>query len=244
MGNRRASVVFVGSSSVAGKGQVFDVVGELRGRPGNERFAFHNLGVGGDLSYNALAHVTAVAAARPAKIVVMIGGNDILASVFGNLRRMLTRWKRLPVQPSLELLQQNLIELVSRLQEQTSADIGLVSLGQVGEDPGASDSVQGRLNMLYEEARDVVCAIAAGGHHGYIPFYERLHEQIVASPGRALTAFRIGSFYRDTFRYFVLRRSGEDIARVNGWQFHVDGIHLNRRGGMILADCIQQFIDN
>ncbi|HXS85926.1 MAG TPA: hypothetical protein VN741_09850 [Mycobacterium sp.] len=29
----------------------------------------------------------------------------------------------------------------------------------------------------------------------------------------------------------------------NGWQFHVDGIHLNTRGGRILAEVVQQFLD-
>jgi K+-transporting ATPase A subunit len=32
-------------------------------------------------------------------------------------------------------------------------------------------------------------------------------------------------FYRDAFRVLVLRRSGDEIARTNGWQFHIDEIH-------------------
>ena len=35
----------------------------------------------------------------------------------------------------------------------------------------------------------------------------------------------------------------DEIAQRNGWRFHTDGIHLNRRGGMLLADLVQQFID-
>jgi hypothetical protein len=31
---------------------------------------------------------------------------------------------------------------------------------------------------------------------------------------------------------------------MNGWVFHTDGIHLNSRGGAILVDVVQQFLDS
>jgi lysophospholipase L1-like esterase len=42
----------------------------------------------------------------------------------------------------------------------------------------------------------------------------------------------------------VLRQSFDRIARINGWQFHVDGIHLNTQGGRILREAVQQFLDS
>jgi hypothetical protein len=44
-------------------------------------------------------------------------------------------------------------------------------------------------------------------------------------------------------RQFVLRKSNDEIGRLNGWQFHRDGIHLNSHSGEILADLVQQFLD-
>jgi hypothetical protein len=38
--------------------------------------------------------------------------------------------------------------------------------------------------------------------------------------------------------------SFDDISRMNGWVFHTDGIHLNSRGGAILVDVVQQFLDS
>jgi len=29
---------------------------------------------------------------------------------------------------------------------------------------------------------------------------------------------------------------------MNGWRFHTDGVHLNSRGGMIVADLVQEFV--
>jgi hypothetical protein len=39
----------------------------------------------------------------------------------------------------------------------------------------------------------------------------------------------------------VLRWSLDEIAERNGWQFHSDGVHLNSRGGKIVADLVEQF---
>jgi hypothetical protein len=30
---------------------------------------------------------------------------------------------------------------------------------------------------------------------------------------------------------------------MNGWRFHTNGVHLNSRSGMIVADLVQEFID-
>ncbi|HWB34185.1 MAG TPA: hypothetical protein VG753_02625 [Candidatus Paceibacterota bacterium] len=95
---------------------------------------------------------------------------------------------------------------------------------------------------LYRQYAEILQEIAQRERATYIPFYERLHEQVAASPGQAFTAFRFLPFYRDTFRYFVLRKNGDEIGRLNGWKFHVDGVHLNGRGGEILADLVQRFL--
>ncbi len=77
----------------------------------------------------------------------------------------------------------------------------------------------------------------------YLPFYERIHELILATPGRAFTSFDFLPFYRDVFRQFILRKSNDEIGRLNGWQLHRDGIHLNSRSGKILADLVQTFLN-
>jgi hypothetical protein len=46
----------------------------------------------------------------------------------------------------------------------------------------------------------------------------------------------------DAFRLLVLRWSLDEIADRNGWRFHTDGIHLNSRGGKLVADLVQTFV--
>jgi hypothetical protein len=41
----------------------------------------------------------------------------------------------------------------------------------------------------------------------------------------------------------MLGMSIDRIARLNRWRFHIDGVHLNTRGGMILTELVQAFLD-
>lgn len=169
----------------------------------------------------------------------------MLTLVFKNVRLMVGAvMKRLPREPSPEWFQENLETIVHRIKLETSAAIALCSLGPIGEDPTSTDLVQHELNHRIEQFSEIIKGTAGTANVSYIPFYERLHEQIVASPGKPLVAFRFLPIYRDTFRFFVLRRTSDEIGRSNGWQFHVDGVHLNRRGGLILADLVQDFLDS
>lgn len=81
-------VACLGSSSTAGKGQAFDWIGTLAKRPANAHVEFRNFGRGGDLAYNALQRLPQVLDCKPSKIVVWIGGNDVLAMVFPKVRRL------------------------------------------------------------------------------------------------------------------------------------------------------------
>jgi len=68
-------------------------------------------------------------------------------------------------------------------------------------------------------------------------------ELIKASPGKEFTSFTILPFYRDIYRQRILRKSNDEIADMNGWRFHRDGIHLNTRSGIVLAGRVQEFIE-
>ena len=238
-------VACLGSSSTAGQGQAFGWIDELSQRPQNARFVFKNLGVGGDFAYDALQRVPAVVATNPERIVVLIGANDVLAMVFPNVQRILGGFmKRHPQEPTFEWFEENLAAMVAQLHAATRARIALSSLGPIGEAPNSTDPNQRRLNDLVTKFSATIKQVAEQYQFDYIPFYERLSAEIAASPGKELTRFRFLPIYRDTFGYFVLRKTSDEIGAANGWEFHVDGVHLNRRGGMILADLVQEFLDS
>jgi lysophospholipase L1-like esterase len=236
-------VACLGSSSTAGKGQAFDWIGELQRRPRNQRFRFYNFGIGGDLAYNALQRLPALLARRPQKVVVWVGGNDVLALVSTKARCFFRLSKRLRNEPSPGWFRENLLAITRRLKAETSATIALCSLPQIGEDPAPSHPFQSELNKRIAEYSAIIRGIAREEIVDYIAVHEALLAQIQTTPGRAFTGFNFLPFYRDAFRVLALRRSPDEIAQRNGWRFHTDGVHLNSRSGMIVANLVQEFID-
>lgn len=118
------------------------------------------------------------------------------------------------------------------------------SLALVGEEPHATNPKQVALNKLFAEFAQIIKDVAAQEDVDYLPFYERFEEQLLAEPGNPFTEFRFRSFFRDYYwREFILRRTFDEIATMNEWKYHVDGVHLNTRGGMILANVVQDFLD-
>ena len=174
---------------------------------------------------------------QPDRVIVLIGTNDILASVFPNFRRFVRVWKRLSDEPSPARFEENLYFIVCKLQRGANPRIGLSSLAPLGEDPHSRDPVQARLNDLIATYNDIIADVASNERTDYIPFNECFQAQLArARTRKAFSHFAIGSFYRDyVFREMIMRKSFDEISRLNGWEFHIDGVHLNSKGGRILV---------
>ena len=242
------TVACVGSSTTASKG-TYRWIAELESRPRNGRFRFVNLGVGGDLSFDIVRRLPRVIAAQPDRVIILIGTNDILASVFPNFRRILRLWKGregLSDEPTAQRFRANLSLITQRLRQETHARIALSSLAPVGEDPHSADPAQSRLNELFAAYNGAIREVSSREGTDYIGFYEAFQDALESSKtAKPFSRFSFPSFYRDYLvREMILRRSFDEISRINGWEFHIDGIHLNTRGGRILAEAVQRFLDS
>jgi lysophospholipase L1-like esterase len=237
------TVACVGSSSAAGHGQSFNWTVELAHRPQNQRFTFRNFGIGGDLSFNVLERLPQVLDCRPKIVVVAIGNNDVLALASPKARRFFRIVKRLPQAPSAAWFRENLAAIARGLKDSGRATVALCSLPPIGEDPDSAQPFQHELNRRSGQLNAMIQDIAQEESVGYIALNEAMSAQLSTSPRRALTSFRFFPLYRDAFRTLALRKTPDQVASLNGWRLHSDGIHLNSRGGMILADLVQSFID-
>jgi lysophospholipase L1-like esterase len=238
-------IACLGSSTTASRG-TYKWIDELEKRPQNSRFQFVNFGVGGDLSFDTVGVLDRVIAVRPDRVIILIGTNDIMASVFPNFRRFVRTFKRLSEEPSPARFEENLNFIVHKLRRGANARIGLSSLAPLGEDPNTRHPVQARLNEMIATYNGIIRKVASTGDTDYIPFWESFEDELVrAGTAKPFTRFSFASFYRDyLIREMVLRQSFDRISRINGWQFHIDGIHLNTKGGRILAEAVQQFLDS
>ncbi|WP_406815159.1 SGNH/GDSL hydrolase family protein [Mycobacterium sp. M23085] len=242
---RPETVACLGSSTTASRG-TYKWIDELQRRPSNSRFRFVNFGVGGDLSANAVRRLDRVIARRPDRVIVLIGSNDIMASVFPNFRRFVRVAKRFHDEPTPERFDENLGLMVRRLQRDAHARVALSSLAPVGEEPGSRHPVQARLNDLFSTYNGIIRAAAARESTDYIPFYEAFQECLTrAATTKSFTRFCFASLYRDyLWREMIMRQSFDEISRRNGWEFHIDGIHLKTNGGRILTEAVQRFLDS
>jgi len=238
---RPATVACLGASATVAIGS-YDWIKDLEQRPGTAHYRFERFAEGGDLAYNGLQRVPAIVQRQPEAIIILLGDNDALALVSKALLGFVRLTKHLPQRPSPEWYRENMQTIVQTLKRQTSARIGLCSLIPVGESPASAQPFQAEVNRRIAECSATLKEIAAAEGVGYLPLYERLHELILASPGRAFTSFNFLPFYRDVFRQFVLRLDNDQIGKLNGWRFHRDGIHLNSRSGKIMADLAQAFL--
>jgi lysophospholipase L1-like esterase len=222
------------------KGEVsYDWIGDLQSRPQNASIRFVNLGVGGDHSYNALKRLPQVIECLPDKVVVLIGGGDVLCTLSPTRDRIFRIWKRLPQKHSPEWLEENIRQIARKLKNETTARVALCSLPLAGEDPASE------VNRRARDYSMIIKQIADEENVSYIPFYERMHEQVAASPGRAFVSnflFDFLSQCQAAFKILVLHKDLDEVGKQSGWRFHVDGIHLNSRGGKILADLVQEFV--
>jgi len=239
------TVACLGSSTTAAKG-TYNWIDELVKRPQNSRFRFVNFGVGGDLSFNIARRLDPVIRMAPDRVIVLIGTNDILATIFPNFRRFTRAWKRVSQDPSPAHFKDNLELITDRLQQATHARIALSSVAPVGEALRSSDAVQLRLNDLVAAYNGIIADVSRSSGSYYIPFYECFRDQLAHSAiAKPFTRFSFAAFYRDyLFREMILRRSFDQISQRNGWELHIDGIHLNTKGGRILTDVVQQFLDS
>jgi lysophospholipase L1-like esterase len=237
-----AVVACLGASATDATGS-YDWIRDVAERPNNASLRFYRFAEGGDLAYNGLQRLADIIACHPDYVIVLLGDNDVLALISRKVAQFDRLTKHLPSPPAPEWYRENMQAIVRRLKRDTSARIALCSLIPIGEDLSASDSFQAEANRRIAQFSAIIKEIAREEAVSYLPFYERMHELILASPGRAFTSFDFLPFYRDVFRQFVLRMSNDEIGQRNGWTFHRDGIHLNSRSGKILADLVQEFLD-
>lgn len=239
------AIACLGSSSTAARGP-YDWVADLERRPQNRDIRFRRFAKGGDLAYDGAQRLPKLIASKPDAVLIMLGGNDVMASMpqqSAYYRVLLKLTKHLARAPSLDWFREVMTNLLARLQSETNAKIGIISLPPWGENLDSADPYQAELNRRFAEHNRVLRALADEQHATYIPFYERFCDLLRAAPGQSLPSFKILPFYRDIFRQVVLGKSNDEIAALNGWKFHRDGIHLNSTSGKLLADLVQEFLD-
>jgi lysophospholipase L1-like esterase len=227
-------VVVAGASIVRGRASV-DFVQILRDRFASRDFV--NAGVNGNVAWEVLQRVDHVIACRPAQVVILIGTNDVQATLTPDATRQTRESKQLPEDPSLGWYAACMTEIVTRLQA-AGAEVALCSLPPIGQDLSAP------VNVVVREANAAIQRVCDATGAAYIPVYERLTD-LLATQGATTGPGWTGSWMpgvASLVQHFVLGRSYDAIALARGWVLSPDGVHMDSVGAGIIADTVGEWL--
>lgn len=211
----------------------------LRQRFAARDYVFTNHGVNADHAYNLRMRLDPIIAGRPDVVIVLIGTNDARVTLSDKDLRAAVKSKHLPQNPTPEWYRENLTGIAETLQQQTAADIALLSLPTMGEELGSEPLT--RAGEYSAIAREVATASGVS----YLPLYERQVEYLRAQGRTPGTRYRTGRLPSATaaIQHFVLRRSFDAISAGRGLQLNTDGIHQNSRGAAMIADLVAEYLE-
>ena len=230
-------VVCLGASMV--RGQVsYNFVNLLDQRMTKDGFQFINAGVAGDQAYNVLMRLDSVIDYQPDFVIILVGTNDVTATLSPTLARISRLTRRFPQPPSAEFYKYNMLRIINTLKERTSAKIALVSLPVLGED------LESIPNQRIKDYNALLKDIADEKQVGYLPVYELQEEylrDVKQGSGRPYESGGMLSI-KAVARHYLLRQSFDEISRKHHFLLVTDGIHMNSRGATFIADEIESFL--
>ena len=103
----RTLVVCAGDSITHGVMSA-DYLATLRARLGRDGYEFVNAGINGNLAWNVLQRLDDVVACRPDAVTLLVGTNDVLATLGPAWEPMYRRQQHIPVTPTLAWYVENL----------------------------------------------------------------------------------------------------------------------------------------
>ena len=226
-------VVCVGDSITQGSVSS-NYVALLGARLSPAGFAFVNEGVNGNLAWNVLERLDAVVAREPDVVTLLIGTNDVNATLDEKSQRSYRRSQRLPGPASLPWFQENVAAILDRLAAETHARVLVLDIPMLGEDPSSEPN---RRVDAYNAALGEVCRERTVE---LLPLHDRLASLLpVGHRPPPYTGDRV-LMVRAILSHTILRRSWDDISRRNGLTVLTDHIHLNDRAAAVVADLVDE----
>jgi acyl-CoA thioesterase I len=224
-------VACVGDSLTAGQISA-DWVGLLAERLRPQGYEFVNAGVNSQLAWNVLQRLDEVIACDPDIVTLLVGSNDVLATLSPAHGARYRRYQRLPQPPTLEWFRDNVDRILDRLATETRARLVVLELPLLGED---LDSELNRRAERYNvalrercERRGVPC----------LPLYRRLADLLPpehrAPPGAGST----GPMVAAAARRLLLRQDWDTISAKQGLRLLTDHVHLNSVAAEVVADLL------
>jgi lysophospholipase L1-like esterase len=213
-------------------------VDELSRRLNTKGFLLVNAGINSHLAYNALLRVKEVAACKPDYITVLIGTNDVNATMSKENEKRYISDMNLPQRPDKEWYRSNLKKICTELKSLTKARIALISIPPIGENPLSTEYLRAK------EYSRIIKDVAAEENITYLPLFEKLDELLKGKNTPSLHTFNETNklIYYSAARHYLFGVHYNDISASNGFTIMTDFLHLNCTGAGMVADLIEDFV--
>lgn len=204
------------------------------------QFSLVNAGVNSHLAWNLLQRLDEIIACAPDYVTIMIGTNDAAAATSRKEAKSYVKRMKLPQMPDDLWFRENLQEVVTRLQKETSARIALISIPPIGE---IFDHPAFRMSSEYIKTIQEVANVTGVA---YLPLHEKMLLFLKEYPGEPTYPFEksIAGMVIACAKRYLLGREWNTISQEAGFQLHIDYLHLNTTGAIMVADLIEDFVNS
>jgi len=230
-------VVLAGDSITHGQiGENY--VSLLKRRLDQSQFSLVNAGVNTNLAWNLLQRADEIIACEPDYVTILIGTNDAVAATSEEEAEFYMKRMKLPQLPDDLWFRESLQEFVTRLQNESSANIALLSIPPIGE---VADHPAFRISSEYIKSIQEVANVTGVA---YLPLHEKMLpflKEYSKEPTYPFEKEKAGMFIACAKRY-LLKKEWNVIGQETGFQLHIDYLHLNTTGAIIVTDLIESFV--
>lgn len=211
----------------------------LQERLGEEEYSFINAGVNFDLSENLLNRLPEIVACNPHIILILVGNNDLHASMTASNQRNYQQFKKLSRPASIEHFEQNLSQIFKVCLSRSPAKVAVFSLPVLGE------HLEEQANYLGDQYAAVIERLAQQYGVEYLPLREEQEafiESVEAYEPEQPYEAGFWLTFKLLIRRFLLGHNVDRITASQGFLFTPDYLHLNSRGADLVADLGEEFI--
>ncbi|MFX0062558.1 MAG: SGNH/GDSL hydrolase family protein [Candidatus Hermodarchaeota archaeon] len=233
----KRNIVLIGDSITHGRvGKNY--VELLAERLDDEQFELINAGINSELAYNVLQRLDDIINCKPDIVTILIGTNDANGSFTPKNQKFYTKRMKLPQYPTSEWYEENLKSIITQLQLETKAQIAVLSLPTIGEISNHPAFMQ---SIKYSK---IIQNVARKTGACYLALNERMASYLKEHPTNPKYPYEKHrlEMYKAIARYYLFRESWDQIAANKGFNLHIDYLHLNSVGAMMVVDLIEQFV--
>ena len=205
-------------------------------------FLFLNEGINGDVVWQVHQRLQPILECQPDIAIVLIGSNDAMGSLNESSGARYKKFNKLPKAPSFEAYRKSLSQLFDRLQD--IPHVALCTLPPVGEIAGSA------MNKHLEQFNDFIESIAKERKIQLLNVSQNMWKSLnqrnypVIHDYDSKISVLGKRIINACFQHYVFKKPWDTIAQSQGQWLLFDQIHLGERGGQIMFETFQNYLQN